>query len=686
MSDPIKAYIRALIDNKSNANPISDEHLNQFKTFCENAGDISPLEQELRANIEDLWQAFVIRGSEPGEDAGFDPSASRRVDDPPPHAASETESEQLEEAPEEITVSLADAPEEQPEITEETVEPEEIVVHDAPISAEVSLDVETEHEPSDDEISAEDEENSEQSPFEEGSALAQLAASLGNSETEAETTESTSEESGEIQIEPYAMNEDINEEQDGTEENDPQSSESQGEESKEGENLSIGEDETPFADASEISPALSMNPANANRTLNEFDRKIKEELNQPFQQRQINQARFNLTNARVGKKYEFHFDIDQHAGSIEEVYIEGLDEIGLHFDPDEDLISGTPTVAGDHTLTLHYKIAGEECPDDDTEYFSRDIPFIVNPDPRSLWKNIDPPADAEYPKANNDSSTEINNGFRLVSASTRGRSHAHEGTHRDDDYGMRYLEDSGWYLMTVADGAGSAKYSREGSKIACDTIMHDLGAMSEINAELEQLIRTYEANPNEETGAPIAKVLYSKLGNAALNAYNAIKAEADEKGEPIKAYGTTLLMSCCKKFEFGWFVAALWIGDGAIAIYQQGADPILLGKPDGGEFAGQTRFLTMSEIFKDDDLFDRVRFNIVDEFTALILMTDGVSDPKFQTDHNLEQGPQWDALWEDMSETVNFDTNNESIDQELLNWLDFWSPGNHDDRTISILF
>lgn len=29
---------------------------------------------------------------------------------------------------------------------------------------------------------------------------------------------------------------------------------------------------------------------------------------------------------------------------------------------------------------------------------------------------------------------------------------------------------------------------------------------------------------------------------------------------------------------------------------------------------------------------------------------------------------------------------NEVAKEQLLNWLDFWSPGNHDDRTIAILY
>ncbi len=55
--------------------------------------------------------------------------------------------------------------------------------------------------------------------------------------------------------------------------------------------------------------------------------------------------------------------------------------------------------------------------------------------------------------------------------------------------------------------------------------------------------------------------------------------------------------------------------------------------PDEGEFAGQTRFLTMSDIFKDaQSVMSRLRFSIEEDFTALLLMTDGVSDPMFETD------------------------------------------------------
>lgn len=106
---------------------------------------------------------------------------------------------------------------------------------------------------------------------------------------------------------------------------------------------------------------------------------------------------------------------------------------------------------------------------------------------------------------------------------------------------------------------------------------------------------------------------------------------------------------------------------------------------------GQTRFLTMPEIFKDGkSIYDRLRFCIEPDFTALFLMTDGVSDPMFETDANLNNPDKWDALWDrllhDEEHPVHLVDDNEQAKDELLDWLDFWSPGNHDDRTIAILY
>ncbi|MBK9778212.1 MAG: protein phosphatase 2C domain-containing protein [bacterium] len=106
-----------------------------------------------------------------------------------------------------------------------------------------------------------------------------------------------------------------------------------------------------------------------------------------------------------------------------------------------------------------------------------------------------------------------------------------------------------------------------------------------------------------------------------------------------------------------------------------------------GEFAGQTRFLTMGDVWSDaTSIMNRVKFAIADEFTALVLMTDGVSDPVFETESNLRRLELWDRLWGDLQASASLNSDNPNLEQDLLSWLNFWTPGNHDDRTIAILF
>jgi len=68
-----------------------------------------------------------------------------------------------------------------------------------------------------------------------------------------------------------------------------------------------------------------------------------------------------------------------------------------------------------------------------------------------------------------------------------------------------------------------------------------------------------------------------------------------------------------------------------------------------------------------------------------VLMTDGVSDPRFETDARLSRPADWDALWQELDGTLALADAARGKEQLLLDWLDFWSPGNHDDRTIALI-
>lgn len=58
---------------------------------------------------------------------------------------------------------------------------------------------------------------------------------------------------------------------------------------------------------------------------------------------------------------------------------------------------------------------------------------------------------------------------KLVVTSKRGRSHAHEGKFREDDFAVNELP-ADWCIVSVSDGAGSAKAAREGSRVATASV------------------------------------------------------------------------------------------------------------------------------------------------------------------------------------------------------------------------
>jgi hypothetical protein len=69
---------------------------------------------------------------------------------------------------------------------------------------------------------------------------------------------------------------------------------------------------------------------------------------------------------------------------------------------------------------------------------------------------------------------------------------------------------------------------------------------------------------------------------------------------------------------------------------------------DVGEFGGGTRFITMPEIFQSDKFATRFGFKLVPDFSYLMLMSDGIYDPKFVVEAALPDVKKWKALLADL--------------------------------------
>lgn len=295
---------------------------------------------------------------------------------------------------------------------------------------------------------------------------------------------------------------------------------------------------------------------------------------------------------------------------------------GLSRAPDGGL-AGTPEVAGEFLLTL-------DIADPDGKPRPAQARLTVIADPRDLWTSMPSDKTALHWKPDEVVMTAEGDAF-MVAASLRGRSHARKGGFREDDCAVQ-AEKGGWHFLAVADGAGSAQLSREGSRLACAAAMTSLSnsVNTQLDTNLMARLTSWQTDPDREMASIRRDLLYPVLAGAAHDAMKAILTASEAAGTEASAYSTTLHCAIARKIDLGWFIASFSVGDGGTVVFDgAGGTAEMLCKPDGGEFAGQTVFLSPS-IFDDPQaVIDRVHCTIRPSFTALALMTDGITDPFF---------------------------------------------------------
>ncbi|HCA07448.1 PP2C family serine/threonine-protein phosphatase [Chryseobacterium sp.] len=390
-----------------------------------------------------------------------------------------------------------------------------------------------------------------------------------------------------------------------------------------------------------------------------------------------------LKNASSKQFYEYHFELDDFP-NIKIKNIAHLQETGLTFD--NNIISGIPYVNSVHDLDIEFYHIHDE---NNTEI--KKVHLFINADPKDLWKNIPSDINDVYHKPDETSYQGKFLDKKITVVSKRGRSHAHEGKFRDDDFAVNELS-GGWNIVSVADGAGSAVMAREGSRLAAvsvNSFFNSEELLTRIERNVEIVYSTSESSKEIQSEARenVLKLLYEGV----LNVYHVLNQTATEHSFSIKDFHTTLIFALTKKFDFGYVILTFGVGDCPINLISPDFSEVkLLNQMDVGEFGGGTRFITMNEIFSDDPA-SRFGITCVNDFSYLVLMTDGIYDPKFITENKLEDIDSWKAFFNDLAGNNDDRTkvdfiNDTDIDQQLLTWTDFWSRGNHDDRTLAIIY
>ncbi len=403
------------------------------------------------------------------------------------------------------------------------------------------------------------------------------------------------------------------------------------------------------------------------------------EIENVFRRSKYEDVRFQVDNARVGQAYQSKITVisPHDAGEISyKAESFKFPDTQFYFDEDTQSIQGQPVEA--NPIEFSFQFIAED------ETRSAQCRLNVIADPRSLWKVIEPEAGQEFVKTHLDQAMIDTPNYKIVAASRRGRSHEHVGSFRDDDFAIHLIEDSPWSVITVADGAGSAKYSREGSRIAVEIVQSEFQrylnpyTIDDLNNDLAK----WQVGSQDQVTVGIATKLNQQFHHIYYEIYksilNQIELQATNLGANTKDFSTTLLVAVVCKLADKTFVSTFSVGDGAIALYSE-SNLRLMNDPDGGEYAGQTRFLDRSIA---QDFTNRLKIGCFTDVDAILLMTDGISDPIFETDSGLLNLAKWQKLYAELDPIMQI----ESADTALLEWMHFFTPGHHDDRTMAVLW
>lgn len=403
------------------------------------------------------------------------------------------------------------------------------------------------------------------------------------------------------------------------------------------------------------------------------------EIESVFRRSKYEDIKFQVENARVGQHYQSRISvISQH--DVNQLTFKSesfkFPDPSFYFDEATQRVHGEPQQADSIEFSFQFIVDGETR--------SAQCRLNVIADPRSLWKVIEPESGQKFSKSHLDQALIDALDYKLIAASRRGRSHEHAGLFRDDDFSITLIENTPWSVLTVADGAGSAQYSREGSRIAVEIVENEFKnylnphTIDSLIADLEK----WQVGRQDAETVEVAKKLNEQFHHVYYEIYksiiNQIKLQAEQTGANTKDFSTTLLVAVVCKLADKTFISTFSVGDGAIAVYSEN-NVRLMNVPDGGEYAGQTKFLDLSIA---TEFPNRLKIGCFKDTHAIMLMTDGISDPKFETDAGLSNFDKWQSLYRELDPLLQ----NDAADTALLEWMHFFTAGHHDDRTMAVLW
>ena len=253
--------------------------------------------------------------------------------------------------------------------------------------------------------------------------------------------------------------------------------------------------------------------------------------------------------------------------------------------------------------------------------------------------------------------------WHVVAASRRGRLHAHRGEYREDAIAVRTFAD-GW-CGAVADGAGSATWSRVGAAVATHTFCTRVATSS---------------------GAPAERA--TRAAHAVFDTLRALSERLDIAPRTLR---TTLLAVAAIDTD----ILTLQVGDGGIVLVAHDGTISATQAGDAGEYSGDVMHF-LPDDRTGERLADSLHVASATSVRAVLLATDGIEDPWYPLPRHaamlvdsLERGVTDDVAAHVAAATsVQFAWRGRVIQHSaqdsatLAEWMTFEKRGENDDRSL----
>lgn len=244
--------------------------------------------------------------------------------------------------------------------------------------------------------------------------------------------------------------------------------------------------------------------------------------------------------------------------------------------------------------------------------------------------------------------------WRCLAASVTGPSHAKSGAPCQDSQGTRVLTRGGQetLIACVADGAGSAAKSDDGSSLACVTILELATEFFEKHeGSLEKLDRETAVGWCQEARERLAQL-------------------AEKREDKLRDYATTLCVAILGPEKAAFFQ----VGDGAIVARRTGVMGVVFW-PQSGEYANSTTFLTIDQVEQHVEFCEATA-----PYDDLALFTDGIERLALSFEGQTPHPPFFEPLFKTLRSAPDPD----ALSAELAKFLDSESMRNRsdDDKTV----